>query len=989
LTPAGRRLRRSCGLLVAAVLCAATAARADDPARVWRTIETAHFHIHYYTLPHGGGEEPVAQRLAVVTENAWKKLTPVLGKGLNKKTHIVVTDDIDDYNGFAGVFPYPAITLYANSPDDRAELNDYDDWLTDLVMHEYTHILHTGTIGGPCAAIINAVLGLGVGVIYPPNQFQPRWGLEGLAVFEETARTAAGRLRNAIWDMYLRAQTLENRFQRIDQISVSPNQFPFGNAAYLYGSALMRFVAEHYGEGALLKMSRDYGSACIPGGMNRSIRHVTGKTWVQLYHDFEAELTVRYRKQQALIEQRALTPTRALTPPDPSGPARPVFTPDGKELIFTRYDGYTRQRIARLPVDGPRAPKAGSPMSWQKTEVLTDAAGGPSLSGDGRYIAFHEQTIWRTNYFFNDVFLYDRKTHEKRRLTDGARAWNPALSPDGKWVVFEQTANSSRGLGRLAVDGDGTIENLVPVANMEHAYTPVFSPDGKSIAFSWWRKGGFRDIYTMDLTTRQTTRITNDRSYDLEPRYSPDGKLLYFVSDRTGVYNLFAFEFESGKIWQASNVLNGVFDPAISPDGKTLAFVGFHADGYDLETASLDRSSWREAEPALVDRPDSEVPPDGPTLPSHRYNPLITLFPWTWTPYASPDGYGEILGFKLSGSDVVGRQAWSLQLGFGTGRADDVQFAANYSYTGLWPSLNVGVSHQLQRRAGFVINGKDLGWNADLWSVGTSIDMPIYRHIVEYSDLIFSYDFSSTRNRTKLPPPDPSALVPQLPATGNLAGLAATWVYSNARRYQYSISTEEGRYLALNLAVGTRVLGSQFETYSASWYYNEWLPIRWPSRFLRNHVLWLAYSGGISGGDPSHKATFVLGGYPAQNLLQSIYDFSRPGSASLRGYGYGSQLGDQFHVVNAEYRFPIVWIERSIDTFPLYLRRLHGKVFADYGDAFSGGFSFDKLKVGVGGEAILEINYAYYYAAALQLGFAHGFETGGANQVYFLLNSPF
>ncbi|HEX4459378.1 MAG TPA: BamA/TamA family outer membrane protein [Polyangia bacterium] len=996
--PGARRTRlRLLGALWAALslLAVSERARADDPARAWHTIETAHFLIHYYTLPHGGGEEPVAQRLAVVTENAWRKLTPVLGKGLNKKTHIVVTDDIDDYNGFAGVYPYPAITLYANSPDDRAELNDYDDWLTDLVMHEYTHILHTGTIGGPCAKIINAVLGLGVGTIYPPNQFQPRWGLEGLAVFEETARTAAGRLRNAIWDMYLRTQTLENRFQRIDQISVSPNQFPFGNAAYLYGSALTRYVAEHYGEGALLKMSRDYGSSCIPGGMSRSIKHVTGKTWIELYRDFKAELTDRYQKQRAAILQRGpLTATRELTQPDPSGPARPVFTPDGKEIIVLRYDGFTRQRIARLPVNGPPAPKIGTPMPWQKTEVLTDAAGGPSLSGDGRYIAFHEQTVWHTNYFFNDVFLYDRVKHEKRRLTDGARAWNPAISPDGREVIFEMTGNSSRGLGRLVINNDGDsygpIETIIPVANMEHAYTPVYSPDGKSIAFSWWRRGGFRDIYTMDLKTRDIVRITNDRSYDLEPRYSPDGKLLYFVSDRTGVYNLFAFEFATGKTWQVTNVLEGVFDPAISPDGKLLAFVGFHSDGYDLQTAVIDRATWREAEPALIDRPDGEVPPyDGPTLPHRWYNPLSTLIPWTWSPYANPDGYGEIIGFKLAGSDAVGRHAWSLQLGFGTGRADDVQFAANYSYTGLWPSLNLGVSRALQKRAGEIINGVDIGWNADVWSVGTSADLPIYRHVVEYSDLIFSYDFSTTRNETKKATPDPSALIPVYPSTGNVAGLAATWVYSNARRYQYSISTEEGRYIALNLAIGTRVLGSQFETYSASWYYNEWIPIPWPTRFLRNHVLWLAYSGGISGGDPNHVGNFYLGGYPSQNLLQSIYDFSRPGTASLRGYGYASQFGDQFHVLNAEYRFPILWIERSVETFPLYLRRLHAKAFADYGGAFNSGFSFSKLKLGVGAEAILEIDYAYYYGAALQLGYAHGVNAGGGNQVYFLLNAPF
>lgn len=163
----------------------------------------------------------------------------------------------------------------------------------------------------------------------------------------------------------------------------------------------------------------------------------------------------------------------------------------------------------------------------------------------------------------------------------------------------------------------------------------------------------------------------------------------------------------------------------------------------------------------------------------------------------------------------------------------------------------------------------------------------------------------------------------------------------------------------------------------------------WGNRWLRNHVLWLSYSGGVSGGEAGHHNNFFLGGYPSQNLLQSIYDFSRPGSASLRGYGFASQFGDQFHVLNAEYRFPIMWIERGIDTFPLYLRRLHGKLFVDYGGAFNGAFSFDKLKVGVGGELLLEITYAYYFNAALQLGYAHGFEKGGGDQVYFLLNSPF
>jgi hypothetical protein len=987
-------------------LAAAPGARADDPSRVWRTIETPHFYIHFYTLPHGGGEEPVAQRLATVTEYCYQRLTPMLGKGLGWKTHVVVTDEIDDYNGFAGVTPYPAVTLYANSPDDRAELNDYDDWLTDLFMHEYTHVIHTGTIGGWIAPVVNAVLGLGLGIVWSPNQLQPRWGLEGLAVFEETARTSSGRLRNSIWDMYLRAQTLEGKFQPIYKVSAVPNQWPFGNAAYLYGSALMRYVAEHYGETALLKYSQDYGTPRvgirlypwwlrgfepIPGALNRAIRRVTGKTWVQLYDDMKAELTRRYTAQRDAIAARGITPARILIPPDPQSPARPQFTPDGRDLIVLRGDGYSRQGMMLIPVDAPEPPPIGTKLKWQKPVLLTDAAGGPSLSADGRLLAYHEQTIVRSIYVYNDLFLYDRVLHQKRRLTEGARAWNPALSPDGKLVAFEMTGNASRGMGLLHTDGDGTIETLIPVANMEHVYTPSWSPDGKTIAYSWWRRGGRRDIYTMDLATRAITQITDDRAYDLEPRYSPDGKLLYFVSDRTGVYNLYAYEFATKKVWQCTNVVDGVFDPAISPDGTKVAFVGFHALGYDVEVAVLDRSTWREAAPAILDRPDAQPPPEEPWRPTHWYNPFRTLYPFTWKPYAVPDGYGEIIGFNISGSDVVGRHSWSLQLGFGTGRADDVQFAANYSYSGLWPYLNMGVSHALERRGGLLLNGVDIGWDADIWSAGTSVDLPILRHIVDSSDLIFSYNYAWTTNKSPIPGPeiDPSAPIPSLPETGSTAGFGATWVYSSSRRYQYSISTESGRYLTLSLGVASRAFGSSHDVFNASWKYQEWVPMPWGNRFLRNHVLWLSYSGGVSGGEAGHHNNFFLGGYPSQNLLQSIYDFSRPGSASLRGYGFASQFGDQFHVLNAEYRFPIMWIEKGVETFPIYLRRLHGRGFVDYGGAFNGGFSFDKLKVGVGAELMLEITYAYYFNAALQLGYAHGFETGGGDQVYFLLNSPF
>ncbi len=338
---------------------------------------------------------------------------------------------------------------------------------------------------------------------------------------------------------------------------------------------------------------------------------------------------------------------------------------------------------------------------------------------------------------------------------------------------------------------------------------------------------------------------------------------------------------------------------------------------------------------------------------------------------------------------MVGHHNWNVQLLFGTGRSDDVNFSANYSYNGLWPSLNLGVARSLSHKGGLVINGVDIGYDEEDWSFGTSVGLPLLRRALTSVDLSFSYNLTDTRNLSKIPPPDPNALVPQLPETGRIAGLAVGVNYNNLQRYRYSVSAERGRQISLYLSVGSKYLGSQHEVYSASWSWTEHFPMPWTPRVLRNHVLVLNYAGGISGGDLQRRGLFFLGGYPAQNLLQSIYDFSRPGGAALRGYPYSSVVGDQFQVINLEYRFPITWIEWGYQYFPLYLRRLHGKVFADYGSAFSGGFSFDMLKLGVGAEMILEVIYGWYYPAALQLGYAYGVDKGGSNQVYFLLNSPF
>jgi hypothetical protein len=157
-----------------------------------------------------------------------------------------------------------------------------------------------------------------------------------------------------------------------------------------------------------------------------------------------------------------------------------------------------------------------------------------------------------------------------------------------------------------------------------------------------------------------------------------------------------------------------------------------------------------------------------------------------------------------------------------------------------------------------------------------------------------------------------------------------------------------------------------------------------------SHVLALSYAGGIAGGDIRRRGTFYLGGYaPQPDPLRSVFDFTRPGDASLRGYPYASIYGDQYQAASLEYRMPIYAVERGFSSLPVYARRLHGAVFVDCGDAQFGTFDPAKIKCGAGTELRLDVYLFWSLPASLQLGYAHGFMTGGEDQWYFLLNNPF
>ena len=235
--PRGLVARALALLAFAAFVFAPRSARAGDPYVAWYTLKSPHFHVHYHA-----GLEAVAQKAASVAEDVYSRIVPALGWKPKEITELVLTDDANDANGFASTLPYSRITLFVAAPNDMSGLGDYDDWLTELITHEFTHIVHTGNVSG-APDVVNSIFG----PTLHPNQYQPNWIIEGIAVAMETEHTTGGRLRSSQFDMMLRADVLAGNVARLDQISNVPYRWPSANLWYLYGAHFVAWIASIYG----------------------------------------------------------------------------------------------------------------------------------------------------------------------------------------------------------------------------------------------------------------------------------------------------------------------------------------------------------------------------------------------------------------------------------------------------------------------------------------------------------------------------------------------------------------------------------------------------------------------------------------------------------------------------------------------------------------------------------------------------------------------
>lgn len=972
---------------------------AFDPALRFWTIETPHFRVHYVT-----GLEEVAQHVANTSESIYGHMTEAMGYAPTKdKTEILLLDTAEQANGSASALPYNAIRLLVTSPEDFSPLGDVDDWYLELVTHEYTHILHTDHIRG-IPAIINAVLGKSLA----PNQVQPRWILEGYGVYFESARTSAGRLRNSQWDMFMRTDVLENNVATLDQVSNVVRRWPQGNLFYLYGSYFIDWIAETYGEAALRQVSRDYGGQLIPWGVQRTIRRVTGSTYDQLYPAWIESMKRRYGAQ---VERARNAPgglREGVRLTHHGQIARyPRWIPNNAwpehkgGLLYFRDDQHYRTGLFALDVRRDRDGNVvGADERNADLVARTLIETFSSFTPDGGLV-FSASEYYRNVFPYNvlDRMEPGRKSPfgtpdgGRRRLTiPSMRATDPSVSPDGRRVVFTQNHAGTRSIHLANLEPDEgpersltNLQPLVSTAFLEQAFTPRWSPDGTHVVYSVWKRGGYRDIRYVDVRDGTYVDIMHDRAVDGAPSFSPDGKWIYFHSDRTGIMNIYAYEIATAKLKQVTNVMTGAYSPEVSPDGKSMAYIGYNKSGFDLYAMSIreDPNSYPDAPPYVDEHPTPPVVQERrwEVKPYSRWH---TFLPRRYSLQITEGNFGRSVIVSAVGNDVSGMHGIAAT-SIVEVEKPEVQGSLTYTYGALPFDFSAVAFRTIAPRGGYGL-GANYKPTVIQESAGFATTL-VYSMPRAYDNRSYVVSHSLARVGAELPMPieriDPYE-TPVFPSRGLTSTLHLGYTYTNAERYLWSVGAERGYSLALGFDFTDPVLGSQFAGFAANGDFTTYVLMPW----LKHHSLALHAGGGTSGGNFPGRGAFFIGGYVDLPIVDTLRNVLIQGGITLRGYPPVALAGRSYLLSNAEYRFPIVNIDRGSSTFPAFLNRITGNVFFDYGSAFDV-FNAARFKSGVGAELWFDTTLGYVAPFTWRLGVARGLASLGITKVYFVATIPF
>ena len=969
--------RRLLAALLVSALGSSVAAPAGattlfDPALKFRALPTAHFVIYFHQ-----GEDRLAQRLARIAEEAWQALRLPLGVTPPPRTHVVLADQTELFNGYATPLPYDTIVIYPVAPSG-ASFN-FDEWLRLVFTHEFTHIMHLDRSEG-WARRIRSLFGRTPYAF--PNLFLPAWQTEGLATYEETAITGEGRAHAGDFRAIVGEAARQHRLEPLDRVNGGLTDWPGGNAAYAYGEGFHQYLADRFGADTLASLAHATARR-VPFLASGAFANVYGERLGTLWREYEdsIEATTGPRDDAAITR---LTHQGFSV----SGPR---FDRYGDGILYSAVNPHGFPALYRIDLDG------GEPH-----QVTTRYLG--STTGPGRDRVYFDQVEQQRSIgLYSDLYSWSRADGRVRQLTNGARLQDPDLSPDGETLVCVQNRPgqrdlvlvsiarlTSRATGDVAHDFSRAITILLAEPDTQFD-APKWSPDGRTIAVERHRLGAMPEIVTVDASTRVVRVVAAaPRTRFVMPTWRPDGRaIIAAAAPDEQTFNLFEFTLEGSASRQLTHTTGGALWPDVSPDAHTIVFTGYTADGYDLFSMPYPEAPSAAAELSVRVNGGNVGPADlnGPNADALRtateYSPLSTLKPTSWIPIVESRADQLRAGAGVSGYDVLGYHAYAANATWLVSSTPDAprpsaatpDWQLSYVYGRWLPSVFVSATSATSFFAGPATDaGAPRSATLRERQIEAGVRLPIRRTRIQHAaqisiartvgDYTLADGGGYSRERTPL---------------------RLTWRTLTAHTYGYSISQEGGIAAGATTEIVRRGFGSSADATITTGDFRAYLPGPAP-----HHVVALRLAGGASLGDSTVGRTFLLGG---DEPGAGVADLGSSAMALLRGFRPDTFAGSRVGTISAEYRWPLARPQRGLGTWPLFLHSVHAAVFADAGHAWTSTFRADAIKSSAGAQLSADLIAGYFTPLTATVGAAWGHDGSGrvadAVTVYFRVGKAF
>ena len=620
----------------------------------FKVLKTDHFDIYYYPE-----EEQAAQMASRMAERWYTRLSSLLNHELSSRQPLIlyasgshfrqtntISGEVGEGTGGVTEAYKRRIVLPFAGP---IEASDH------VLGHELVHAFQYDITGTNVSSGSAGALAL------------PLWFIEGMAEYLSVGPV------DPLTAMWMREATRREQLPAVDKLD-NPKYFP-----YRYGQALWAYIAGKYGDGAVGNMLRAAsGRDATYSTAIESVLQIDTKTLTTDWHNAEFEAfrpIAEATKMPAAFARPLITQEKHKADLN----IGPELSPDGSRLIyFSERDLFSIDLYVADARTGEVIKKITNTATSAHYDSLAFLTSAGSWDPTGKRFVF--PAVSKGDATLNIVDVERGRTEREITVKGANEVVNPAWSPDGKQIVFSGMVGGYIDLFVYDLESD-TERRLTTDAYAE--MDPAWSPDGKRIVFSTDRfttnletiKAGRLRLAIMEVSTGAVTELGGFAdAKNISPHWTPDGRSIYFLSDRQGITNIYRMVVDGGKTTQLTNMLTGAsgitaLSPAMSYAGGRLVFSAYENDGYNIY--ALDTAEQLAGEASV------DLPRNAAVLPP-RSDPgglvVEALEDPTWGLPGTEVPVGDPYRTKW-GLDFVGQPSFAVGVGpFGTYAAGGVSF---------------------------------------------------------------------------------------------------------------------------------------------------------------------------------------------------------------------------------------------------------------------------------------------------------------------------